>query len=514
MSRACLLMAVAGACCVGAVRAAEFSANLVMDGQFEQVRRETRFRSPYLDKAIKSGVQLLQEGDEVILPANFDQFVGARVVQIVEGEPGGEVHSGRRALRLRGGIYLRKAAPRAFDTREGDLYQVEFHAKGRGDVSVWLHVSGTGKTSALRLESEGRVSASQWTKIEQTFLVVGAGAQEIFPRLAATEEVSIDDLVIRRVMRAGDAQPAGTPARQQERLKAAFVYPLSTSSAGPVGIDDPRWQAIPDFAGFLAYGDQSLLAEPATAMKLGYDATSLYVRVACTEPDMSILSRLDPYTDLTTPKYIGPTAVELFLDPGRTRLSCFQFSVTARGHRFAAFSRVQGTWIAAWEASTRLGPDGYVVLMRIPFASLDMGRPAMGDVWGLNVCRNRATAHGTWAPVGADFHRPEQFGPLVFGSFEQWRGEIVARDRQRLREAVVQRSRGLGLVEIEDRTRRVDAYAAEVPPAGEHRARPAPADWREMAGLYAQGGYVLDSYRRILTCIEWAALDNPARSSP
>ena len=33
-----------------------------------------------------------------------------------------------------------------------------------------------------------------------------------------------------------------------------------------------------------------------------------------------------------------------------------------------------------------------------------------------------------------------------------------------------------------------------------------PKDWREIARLYGMGGFVLDSYRRILTCTQWAAL--------
>jgi hypothetical protein len=87
----------------------------------EEVRREAIYQTPYLEKAIKDGAQLSREGEEVIVPANFDQFCGEKpVMKVVEGTPGGQVHSGKRALLLRGGIYLRPAKDRDFQAREGD----------------------------------------------------------------------------------------------------------------------------------------------------------------------------------------------------------------------------------------------------------------------------------------------------------------------------------------------------------------------------------------------------------
>jgi hypothetical protein len=504
MFRACSLAVAVAVGSLGASLSASGAANLVVDGQFEEVRRETLFRSPYLEQAVKDGVRLSREGEEVILPANFDQFCGAEVVKVVEGAPGGTVHSGKRALLLKGGMYLRGAEPRSYATKEGDLYQVEFYAKGEGDVSAWFTVYGTGKTGAVQLERRGKAVPSQWTKIEQTFLIVGAGAQEIFPRLAAAHEVLIDDLVIRRI--SGDRPTAaGEPAGPRDRFKSAFVYPLKTSAAA-AGIDDPCWQDVPEFSGFLDYGDQSFFAEPAASMKLGYDATSLYVRVACAEPDMSILSRLDAYQDLATPQYIGPTAVEVFLDPGCSRLTWYQFSVTARGHRFQAFSRAPGAWSAAWEAKAQTGPNGYTVLLQVPFATLGVSRPDVGDVWGLNVCRNRDTFHSTWAPVGPDFHSPAGFGQLVFGSFRQWRREAFARQTIQIRGEILDRARRPGMADLAERVKLVDDYAGEVQAQMESSGSHGPADWRQMASLYAMGGFVLDSYRRILVSADWRLL--------
>ena len=502
------VIAAAAACFLGSCLAADAAQNLVQDGGFEEVRREPLFSSPYLENAVKAGLALTREGEDAILPVNFDQFCGTvQVLKVVEGKPGGMVHSGKRALLLKGGVFLNKAAPQSYDTKEGDMYHVEFYAKGRGDVTMWFTVWGTGKMGATRVESKGKAVPSQWTKIEQTFLIVGEGAKSIAPRLAATQEVLIDDIVISKMSNEGDATAAGQAASPLERCKAAFVYPLKTT-ATPVGIDDPAWKDIPEFSGFLYYGEQSLLAEPPTTMKLGYDAANLYARITCVEPDMSILSLLDQYKDITTRQYIQPTTVEFFVDPGCSRLSYCQFCATARGHKFQASSKKEGEWNASWNVKTRVEANGYTLLLRIPFASLDVPRPAVGDVWGLNVCRNRDTFHSTWSPVGGYFNNVGSFGRLVFGSFEQWYGEAFVAQTKQMRGKILDRARKLGMADIEERVDLVDAYAAEVKVEMEKGKSAGLKDWREIARLYGMGGFVLDSYRRILTCTDWAALDD------
>ena len=119
--------------------AADAAPNVVLDGGFEEVSRSALVQSPYLEKAIKDGTELSREGDDVTLPVNFDQFCGTpQVLKVVEGKPGGMVHSGKRALLLKGSMYLAKAAPQSYDTKEGDMYHVEFQAKGKGNVGVWF----------------------------------------------------------------------------------------------------------------------------------------------------------------------------------------------------------------------------------------------------------------------------------------------------------------------------------------------------------------------------------------
>jgi hypothetical protein len=101
---------------------------------------------------------------------------------------------------------------------------------------------------------------------------------------------------------------------------------------------------------------------------------------------------------------------------------------------------MDGTWNAPWEAKAAVVQGGYSLEIRIPFASLGVRRPSIGEVWGLNVCRHRETTHSTWAPVGPNFHNPAAFGRMVFGSFDQWYREAFLRGIEPLRAEILART--------------------------------------------------------------------------
>lgn len=279
-------------------------------------------------------------------------------------------------------------------------------------------------------------------------------------------------------------------------------------------LDDPCWREVPEFAGFLSSGDQAMFADPPTAMKLGYDAENLYLGIICTEPDMSILSLLDPHKDASVEKWIGPTAVEVFLDPGRSRVSYCQFAATARCHKYEGF-KLDGTWNAPWEVKSDIGPSGYCLEIRIPLSSLAVcdaaiprgRRPAVGDVWGLNVCRSRERMHSTWAPVGSNYHNPSGFGQMVFGSPDQWVREAFLPGVRQMRETILARSRMPGMPELAARVKLVDAYVEEIKVGTAAATGATMKDWRRIADLHAMAGFALESYSRILACADWIHLE-------
>lgn len=54
----------------------------------------------------------------------------------------------------------------------------------------------------------------------------------------------------------------------------------------------------------------------------------------------------------------------------------------------------------------------------IPWADLGAPAPRIGEVWGLNVVRNReggTIAASTWSPIAGDAHQPGKFHTLILG---------------------------------------------------------------------------------------------------
>ena len=108
-------------------------------------------------------------------------------------------------------------------------------------------------------------------------------------------------------------------------------------------------------------------------------------------------------------------AVEVFVDPGHTHQTYYQFIVNAAGAKWE--SRGQDpAWDAAWEAEAGTAPDWWSARITIPFAALG-GAPHEGDVWGLNVGVDRQTpSHqlASWADLTQGFHEPANFGHVLF----------------------------------------------------------------------------------------------------
>jgi hypothetical protein len=100
---------------------------------------------------------------------------------------------------------------------------------------------------------------------------------------------------------------------------------------------------------------------------------------------------------------------------------------------------------------------------------------------------------------------------MVLGSLDDWYREAFLSGTAQRRAQILERSGRLPMAGLDERLRLVDAYAAAVRMRIEKGAVRGFSDWRQIAGVYAMGGFVLDSYGRILTCTEWALLGATGR---
>ncbi|MCX7597376.1 MAG: hypothetical protein N2512_00720, partial [Armatimonadetes bacterium] len=84
-------------------------------------------------------------------------------------------------------------------------------------------------------------------------------------------------------------------------------------------------------------------------------------------------------------------ALEVFLDPGRTKARYYQFIANAGGTQWDSAGK-DGGWNAAWwaAAQARQSEDSWSIEMQIPFAAVG-GPPREGEIWGFNVAWDRQT---------------------------------------------------------------------------------------------------------------------------
>jgi len=252
-------------------------------------------------------------------------------------------------------------------------------------------------------------------------------------------------------------------------------------------LQEDAWRLAQQPAPFLRLGALDVApAQP--AFLVCRDAANLYVGARLPK-----LAGMPLKADVTLRD--GPVweddAIEVFLDPGRTKTRYYQFIVNAAGTQWDSAGK-DGAWNASWRAAVlaRESDDFWSVEMQIPFAALG-GAPAEGDVWGLNVAWDRRTPlplDCSWAAMDAGYHAPERFCELGFwpsaagiGSVqiavEPQRGRLEWQASVRPRESQpVLLSFDFGHQGALSKVQQVEAA-----PGGEHQ-------WRAVAQVRQEGG--------------------------
>lgn len=214
-------------------------------------------------------------------------------------------------------------------------------------------------------------------------------------------------------------------ARAAEPIHSVVPPPVAVclQTTGPITIDgDPgevAWQeALPYSA--LTISASDLLAPNQTVFRMLHDAEALYIGVRCFEANMPGLK-----TNITSRdgSVWQDDDIEVFFDIAHDHESFYQLATNAIGTRFDARTG-SNTWDGDWEAAGSIGADSWSIELRVPFATLGVAPPAVGSLWGMNLCRERLATGDrelyNWANVEGNFQRPWLFGHLYFAgpSFE------------------------------------------------------------------------------------------------
>jgi hypothetical protein len=209
-------------------------------------------------------------------------------------------------------------------------------------------------------------------------------------------------------------------------LLALFAAVVS-SQAAPL-VTAPECSKSPAIDGVLSPGEWDTATTPGLFSALGgsaapvqpqvwvtYDAASLYVAARLPLPRGA-----NPRATLT--QHDGTLwdddAFEVFLGPGGTGGSYYQFLVNARGTQWESKEK-DAAWSATWTAKAGRGDGFWCLEMAVPFAAMAVKAPADGQSWTANFawdCQTPSAAIRSWAPLKQGLHDPANFGTIVFRS--------------------------------------------------------------------------------------------------
>lgn len=185
------------------------------------------------------------------------------------------------------------------------------------------------------------------------------------------------------------------------------------------GLDPAAWEknvAVDTFTEVMMIEGQyrPRPAPEKTTVAVLYDAENLGFFYHCYDPKVGkVMAKQVPHDG----NVIAPDddSVEVFLSKTSGNIPYSQFMANFGGSRCEKVMRENPAWYnPAWTIETQKLADGWIACVVIPFQALDQ-TPTVGDVWGLNLCRNYRGRHMAFRcdPVKG-FHCPDYFAQLKF----------------------------------------------------------------------------------------------------
>lgn len=163
-----------------------------------------------------------------------------------------------------------------------------------------------------------------------------------------------------------------------------------------------------------------------TEIRLAYDDANFYAAFTCREDRMDQLKAEYPKRD---DKVWRDDSVSIFLDTRRDHKHYFQLCASVVGAKYDGTEVIDNpdSWNGEWQVRVSGFPlhskpethsGQWRILVAIPFASLGVGTPKPGTVWGANFCRHELphSELSSWSPVRTSFHEPDRWGEIVFGT--------------------------------------------------------------------------------------------------
>lgn len=220
--------------------------------------------------------------------------------------------------------------------------------------------------------------------------------------------------------------PQSGPGRN---FRPALLVPeLSKEPVLDGRVDADEWAGAGRVTGFVRVHDGAS-AEAGTQVFVARDSTRLLIAARCEEPHMQALRKGVRGHDAGG--VFADECLEIFLDPDRDQRSYYHFALGAGGADYDSsrgMPPADGTaFESGWTTAVARSDDHWSAEVAIPFSSL--ATAGAGDVWGLNVARERHVAghaeNTAWSATGTSFHTPRRFGDIA-GLAAAARPEVTA----------------------------------------------------------------------------------------
>jgi hypothetical protein len=196
--------------------------------------------------------------------------------------------------------------------------------------------------------------------------------------------------------------------RQEGELHARRGLQARRLAIAPMldGVLD-EWKNPPSTTEFERFGGGEALTQQ-TRVWIGYDRAALYLAFHCAEDRMAQLR-----ASVTEPDGAVWTDddVAIFLDPGASRSTYYQFEINALGTVFDSFNDDR-TWNSDARTRARHEDAAWILEVAIPWE--DLGAVARsGERWGINLGRQEKSRSETSA-ITSTFKKTAGFADLIF----------------------------------------------------------------------------------------------------
>ncbi|MBQ7649911.1 MAG: hypothetical protein IJS15_03075 [Victivallales bacterium] len=149
-----------------------------------------------------------------------------------------------------------------------------------------------------------------------------------------------------------------------------------------------------------------------------YNDEALILKVDYRDADVARLRKFPKGKDGDWP---ACDSIEIFFSP-KLNHRFFQLGIGVNGQRY------DSRWMSGdktnWTSEVIIDDGGWTATITLPFSDPGMESPMRGDIWGFNICRDvfpdtSSMYFSSWAHCGVNFHHPDKFGHLVFGTKEE-----------------------------------------------------------------------------------------------